>query len=64
MICITPNGVIFLVSPAYDGKTSDDYVVRDSGFLKTEMQLNYLPIAVGIIKTCCTLNNLKKPLKT
>ena len=135
MICITPNGVISWVSPAYCGRASDAYIVRDSGFLdliepydqimadrefklkidltlkqcalaitpsaasgcqmvsrdvketstvanvhiyveqvienlkdyqilKSEMQLKYLPIADDIIRTCCTLNNLKKPLKT
>ena len=135
MICITPNGVISWVSPAYGGRTSDAYIVTDSGFidllepydqimadrgfkrktdlalkqctlaippsavsgcqmvsrdikeasmvanmciyveqviknlkdyqiLKSEMQLKYLLIADGIIKTCCALNNLKKPLKT
>ena len=33
MICITPNGVISCVSPAYGGRTSDAYIVRDHGFL-------------------------------
>ena len=135
MICITPNGVISCFSPAYGGRTSDTYIVRDSGFLdllepydkiipdrgfkiktdlalkqwtlvilpsaasgcqmvsrdvketstvakvriyveqiiknlkdyrllKSEMQLKYLPIVDDIIRTCCALNNLKKPLKT
>ena len=27
------------------------------------MQLKYLPIVDDIIRTCCALNNLKKPLK-
>ena len=33
LICITPNGVISWVSPAYGGRTSDVYIVRHSGFL-------------------------------
>ena len=35
MICITPNGLISWVSPAYGGtgRTWDAYIVRDSGFL-------------------------------
>ena len=33
LICITPDGVISWVSPAYGGRTSDAYIVRDSGFL-------------------------------
>ena len=33
LICITTNGVISWVSPVYGGRTSDAYIVRDSGFL-------------------------------
>ena len=33
LIAITPTGAISYVSPAYGGRTSDVFVVRDSGFL-------------------------------
>ena len=33
MICITPNGVISWVSPAYGRITSDAHIIRDSEFL-------------------------------
>ena len=38
--------------------------LKDYPILKSEMQLEYLPIVDDIIRTCCALNNLKKPLKT
>ena len=38
--------------------------LKDYRKLNSEMQLKYLPIVDDIIKTCCALNNLKKPLKT
>ena len=37
--------------------------LKDYRILKTELQLLYLPIVDDIIRTCCALNNLKKPLK-
>ena len=33
LMCITPNGVISWISPAYGGRISDAYIFRDSGFL-------------------------------
>ena len=33
LVCITPNGAISWVSKAYDGRTTDVYIVRTSGFL-------------------------------
>ena len=134
LVCITPNGSISWVSPAYGGRTSDVHIVQTSGFLKmlepydqimadrgfkiktilalyqctlaippsgakgvqftsaqsketstvanvriyveqaiknlkdyrilkTELQLLYLPIVDDIIRVCCALHNLKKPLK-
>ena len=38
--------------------------LKDYRILKSEMQLKYLPIVDDVIRTCCALNNLKKPLKT
>ena len=38
--------------------------LKDYWILKNEMQLKYLLIVDNIIRTCCALNNLKKPLKT
>lgn len=34
LIAITPNGAISWVSPCYGGRTSDVFIVRDSGFLE------------------------------
>ena len=33
LICITPNGTISWISPAYGGCGSDRFIVQDSGFL-------------------------------
>ena len=33
LVCITPNGVISRISPVYGGRSSDVFIVRDSGFL-------------------------------
>jgi len=33
LVAITPNGAISFVSPAYGGRASDVFIVRDSGFL-------------------------------
>ena len=38
--------------------------LKDYRILKNEMQLKYLPIVDDVIRICCALNNLKKPLKT
>ena len=32
LICITPNGAISWMSPAYGGRSPDIHIVRDSGF--------------------------------
>ena len=37
--------------------------LKDYRILKTELQLLYLPIVDDIIRVCCALHNLKKPLK-
>ena len=37
--------------------------LKDYRILKTELQLLYLPIVDDIIRACCALHNLKKPLK-
>ena len=34
LVCNTPNGAISWISPLYGGRTSDMYIVRDSGFLE------------------------------
>jgi hypothetical protein len=34
LVATTPNGAISYVSPAYGGRASDLFIVRDSGFLK------------------------------
>ncbi|XP_066920205.1 uncharacterized protein [Clytia hemisphaerica] len=34
MVCITPNGSVSWISPAYGGRTTDVHIVRNSGFLK------------------------------
>ena len=33
LVAITPNGAISWVSPCYGGRTTDKYIVKDSGFL-------------------------------
>ena len=33
LICIIPNSAISWISPAYGGRSSDRFIVRDSGFL-------------------------------
>ena len=33
LVCITPNGAISWISPAYGGRSSDKFIVTDSGFL-------------------------------
>ncbi len=33
LVCITPNGAISWISPAYGGRASDKFIVNDSGFL-------------------------------
>eukprot|EP00112_Aurelia_sp_Birch-Aquarium-sp1_P018551 Seg444.8 transcript_id=Seg444.8/GoldUCD/mRNA.D3Y31 product="hypothetical protein" protein_id=Seg444.8/GoldUCD/D3Y31 len=33
LVCITPNGAISWISPAYGGRSSDKFIVADSGFL-------------------------------
>ena len=33
LVAITPNGTISWVSPCYGGRTTDKYIVKDSGFL-------------------------------
>ena len=34
LVAITPNGAILYVSPCYEGRASDIFIVRNSGFLK------------------------------
>ena len=34
LVAITPNGAISYVSPCYEGRASDIFIVRNSGFLK------------------------------
>ena len=34
LVAITPNGTIPYVSPCYEGRVSDIFIVRNSGFLK------------------------------
>ena len=34
LVCITPNGAISWISPAYGGRTSDVHIVQTSGFMK------------------------------
>ena len=33
LVAITPNGAVSWVSPCYGGRTTDIYIVQDSGFL-------------------------------
>ena len=33
LVVITPNGTVSWVSPCYGGRTTDIYIVQDSGFL-------------------------------
>ena len=37
--------------------------LKDYRILKNEMQVLYLPLVDDIIRVCCALNNLKRPLK-
>ena len=34
LVAITPNGAISYVSPCYEGRASDIFIVRNSGFLE------------------------------
>ena len=61
LVCITPNGAISWVSKAYDGRTTDVYMVRKSGFLNITESYDQImadwgfKIKIDLAMSQCTL---------